>query len=57
MIELKYLKAFTVYAATAKAFWRHQNFNHINVDAILKNHCLEIKNLADTTMNLPTFYI
>ena len=55
-IEINSLKAFTVYAATATAFWRHQNFNYVNVDATLKDHYLEMKNLADTIMNLPTFY-
>jgi homoserine kinase type II len=55
-IEIYSLKAFTVYAATATAFWRHQNFNYVNVDATLKDHYLEMKNLADTIMNLPTFY-
>ncbi len=55
-IEIKSLKAFTVYAATTTAFWRHQNFNYINVDATLKNHYLEMKNLADTIKNLPSFY-
>jgi len=55
-IEIKSLKVFTVYAATTTAFWRHQNFNYINVDATLKNHYLEMKNLADTIKNLPTFY-
>jgi hypothetical protein len=28
----------------------------MNVDATLKDHYLEMKNLADTIMNLPTFY-
>jgi homoserine kinase type II len=55
-IEIYSLKAFTVYAATATAFWRHQNFNYVNVDATLKDHYLEMKNLADTIMNRPTFY-
>jgi homoserine kinase type II len=56
-IELKSLKAFTVYAATTTAFWRHQNFNYIHVDATMKNHYVEMKNLADSIMKLPTFYI
>jgi homoserine kinase type II len=55
-IELKSLKAFTVYAATTTAFWRHQNFNYINVDATMKNHYLEMKNLADSIMKLPSIY-
>ena len=55
-IEINSLKAFTAYAATATAFWRHQNFNYMNVDETLKDHYLEMKNLADTIMKLPTFY-
>jgi len=55
-IEIDSLKAFTVYAATATAFWRHQNFNYVNVDVKLKNHYLEMKNLADTIMDLPRVY-
>jgi homoserine kinase type II len=55
-IEIKSLQAFTVYAATATAFWRHQNFNYVNVDVTMKNHYLEMKNLADTIINLPKIY-
>jgi len=51
-IEKKALKAFTVYAATATAFWRHQNFNYVNVIPAMKDHYLEMKNLADFTMSL-----
>lgn len=51
-IEKKVLKAFTVYAATATAFWRHQNFNYVNVNPAMKNHYVEIQVLADFTKNL-----
>ena len=51
-IERKALKAFTIYAATATAFWRHQNFNYVNVIPEKKEHYLEMKLLADYTMNL-----
>lgn len=52
-IEKKALKAFTVYAATATAYWRHQNFNHVNFNLEMKDHYLEMKHLADYVMNLP----
>ena len=55
-IEIESLQAFTAYAATATAFWRHQNFNYVNVDATMKNHYLEMKKLADTIINLPKIY-
>jgi len=50
-IEKKALKAFTVYAATATAFWRHQNFNYVNVSPEMKNHYMEMKLLADGVKN------
>jgi len=52
-IEKKSLKAFTVYAATATAFWRHQNFNYINVIPEKKGHYLAMKKLADAIVNIP----
>lgn len=52
-IEKKALKAFTVYAATATAFWRHQNFNYVNVTPEMKDHYLEMKLLADFMMKEP----
>lgn len=52
-IEKNALKAFTVYAATGTAFWRHQNFNYINIIPEKKDHYLEMQLLADTIMNLP----
>ncbi len=53
-IEKKALQAFTVYAAAATAFWRHQNFNHVNVDPTMKDHYLEMKQLADAIMKFPS---
>jgi Ser/Thr protein kinase RdoA (MazF antagonist) len=52
-IEKASLKAFTVYAATATAFWRHQNFNHINIIPEKKEHYLAMKLLADAIMSIP----
>jgi homoserine kinase type II len=51
-IEKKALKAFTVYAATATGYWRHQNYNYVNVVPEMKDHFLEMKNLADYIMSL-----
>lgn len=53
-IELEALQAFTAYGATATAFWRHQNFNYINVNPKMKNHYLAMKNLADYIINIPS---
>ncbi len=52
-VEKKVLKAFTVYAATATAFWRYQNFNFIHVVPHMKNHYLAMRNLADAVQKLP----
>jgi len=46
-IELNALKAFTVYAAAATAFWRHITFNYINPGSKLSNHYLGMTVLAD----------
>ncbi len=51
-IELKSLKAFIVYAAVATAFWRFRQFNIIYPDIGLKNHYLEMKDIADSMMVL-----
>lgn len=51
-LEINALQAFTIYAATATAFWRHQNFNYINVNSEKKDHYLEMKRLADFVMNV-----
>lgn len=55
-IEKKALKTFTLYAATATAYWRHQNFNYVNIIPEKKDHYLEMKLLADTIMNLSDNY-
>lgn len=52
-IEINALQAFTAYGAAATAFWRHQNFNYVHVDASMKDHYLALKNLADNVMNIP----
>lgn len=54
--EKKALKAFTVYGAAATAFWRHQNFNYVNIIPEKKNHYIAMKNLADFTRSLPDSY-
>jgi len=46
-IELKALKAFTIYAGAAMTFWRHQNFNYTKPDPKLANHYLGLKVLTD----------
>ena len=51
-IEKKVLKTFTVYAAAATAFWRHQNYNYVNVIPQMKDHYLEMKQLANFAMSL-----
>ena len=52
-IEKEALQAFAIYGATATAFWRHQNFNHVNFNSEKKDSYLEMKNLADNLMNIP----
>lgn len=52
-IEKKTLKAFTVYAAAATCFWRHQNFNQVNIIPEMKHHYVEMKLLTNTIINLP----
>ncbi|UQD56995.1 phosphotransferase [Flavobacterium sp. K5-23] len=52
-IEKKALKAFTVYAATATGFWRHQNYNYVNINPEMKDHYLEMQLLADSIMKMP----
>lgn len=47
------LQAFTVYAATATAFWRHQNFNYVQVDPSMKNHHQAMQKLADAVKGIP----
>ena len=50
--EVKALQAFTTYGAAAIAFWRHQNFNYVNIDTTMKDHYLTMKNLADDVMGI-----
>lgn len=51
-VEIEALQAFTIYGATATAFWRHQNFNYINVIPSMKNHYVSMKNLADSILSI-----
>jgi len=51
-LEIDSLQSFTVYAATATAFWRHQNFNYINIISEKKDYYLEMKRLADFVMSI-----
>ena len=51
--EVLALQAFTTYGAAATAFWRHQNFNYVNVDKAMENHYLAMKKLADQVMDMP----
>ena len=46
------LKAFTVYAAAATAFWRFRNFRFTKPDPAMFEHYLEMKNLADYVLSL-----
>lgn len=45
--EKKALQAFTVYAAAATAFWRHQNFNHVKPDPKMFGHYKAMQKLAE----------
>ncbi|MDB4292837.1 homoserine kinase [Maribacter sp.] len=51
--EINALKAFTIYAAAAMAFWRHQNFNYVKPDPKMFHHYLGLKVLADYVFELP----
>lgn len=52
-MEQEALQSFTVYAAAAMGFWRHKNFNYTNPTPAMKNHYLELKNIADSVNALP----
>ena len=52
-LEQNALQIFTVYAAASMSFWRHKNFNYTKPNAKMKNHYLELKNIADYINNLP----
>lgn len=52
--EVKALQAFTAYGATATAFWRHQNFNYVNVDETMKDHYQAMQNIAIDVLKIPS---
>ncbi|EPJ46093.1 MAG: hypothetical protein OFPII_22560 [Osedax symbiont Rs1] len=49
-LERSALQAFTVYGATATAFWRHQNYQHINPEPSMFEHYLAMKNIAEQVL-------
>lgn len=51
--EIKSLKAFTIYAGAAMAYWRHQNFNYVKPDPKKFDHYLGLKVLADFMIGQP----
>jgi len=51
-VEKKVLKAFTVYAATSTALWRHHNFHYVDIVLEKKDVYLEMKMLADEVMGM-----
>lgn len=53
-LEQNALQTFTVYAAASMSFWRHKNFNYTNPTPNMKNHYLELKNIADYIDSLPS---
>ncbi len=46
-LELKALPAATIYAATATAFWRHRQFNHVFPDVAQMKRYEEMRDVAD----------
>lgn len=46
-LELKALPAATIYAATATAFWRHRQFNHVCPDVEQMNRYEEMRDVAE----------
>jgi homoserine kinase type II len=50
--EKEVLQMFTAYAATNTAFWRHKNFNYVSPEPNKKDHYLQMKNLADSVMQI-----
>lgn len=52
-IEQDSLQVFTAYGAAATAFWRHQNFNHVNPDPDMKDHHKTMQELADHVRAIP----
>jgi homoserine kinase type II len=51
--ELNALKAFTIYAGAAMAFWRHRNFNYVKPDPKMFNHYMGLKVLVDDLIKQP----
>jgi homoserine kinase type II len=51
--EVKALQAFTAYGAAATAFWRHQNFNYVNVDEKMQDHYQAMQNIAVEVLKIP----
>jgi len=47
------LQIFTIYATASMSFWRHRNFNYTNPIPKMKDHYLELKNIADYVNDLP----
>ena len=47
------LQAFTVYAAAATAFWRHQNYHYVNPTPEMSEHHLAMTLLADNVRQIP----
>jgi homoserine kinase type II len=44
--EIQALQAFSVYAAAATAFWRHQNYHYVNPTPDMFDHYLEMQQVA-----------
>jgi len=53
-IEIDALQAFTTYGAAATAYWRHQNYNYVNVDESMRDHYVAMKKQADQVMSIPS---
>lgn len=51
--EKKALQAFTVYAATATAFWRYMNFNFVRPNEAKKDSYKEMQGIAMQVMEIP----
>lgn len=52
-LEKSTLQAFTVYAAAATAFWRHQQFNHFKPDPAMADHYKAMQDLANAVWAIP----
>jgi homoserine kinase type II len=52
--EINALQAFTAYGAAATAFWRHQNFNYVNIDEEMQDHYKAMQNIAVEVMSIPS---